>query len=105
VSNNFDPSVFPDALDWDGWCEYYKKLDTDFNTRRDSWLHHDNRCHLCRAKMFLMTDQPFTCPRCGLRTTFADTSKGQFHTCPNCKGHFLVQENNDDNNHTRIPQA
>lgn len=29
------------------WCEYWKKLDRDYETDERSPLHHDNRCRLC----------------------------------------------------------
>lgn len=28
----------------EGWCEYWKMLDTSYGTTTDSPLHHDNRC-------------------------------------------------------------
>lgn len=28
----------------EGWCQWFRDLDTKYNERRDSPLHHDGRC-------------------------------------------------------------
>lgn len=51
-------------------------------------------------EIFLMSDQPTTCPSCGSRTEFdQDHSGRQLHTCLNasCRYSFLVDQDDDSN--------
>lgn len=44
-------------------------------------------------QIFLLSDQPTTCPCCGQRTDFEELAGGrQTHTCPNCKFQFITEE-------------
>ena len=43
--------------------------------------------------VFLMTDQPETCRKCGVRTKWISYKDGsQLHTCPSCDYIYLVEE-------------
>ena len=43
--------------------------------------------------VFLMTDQPETCRKCGVRTEWISCKDGsQLHTCPSCDFIYLVEE-------------
>lgn len=46
--------------------------------------------------IFLLSDQPTTCPRCGVRTDWEDLPDGtQHHTCPACAFQFIAEEDED----------
>lgn len=43
--------------------------------------------------VFLMTDQPETCRKCGVRTKWISYKGGfQLHTCPSCDYSYLLEE-------------
>lgn len=53
-------------------------------------------------EVFIMTDQPVTCPKCGSRTEMVlslelKPEKSQFHQCnfANCQYKFIVEEDLD----------
>lgn len=53
-------------------------------------------------EIYLMGDQPTTCPRCGVRTEMMDYSigisaKSKYHTClsNDCKYIFILEEDED----------
>ncbi len=56
------------------------------------------RSYLDRQNVFLVNDQPTTCPKCGARTHFEEINneKGnyQIHSCPrpNCAYAFIAVE-------------
>lgn len=45
--------------------------------------------------VYLMSDQPTTCPRCGMRTEFEQAGDEQNHDCPACRYRFTVIEDDD----------
>lgn len=51
-------------------------------------------------EVYGMTDQPTTCPKCGLRTEFDRIAPAvpyrERHTCLNCKYQFIVEECEDE---------
>jgi hypothetical protein len=54
---------------------------------------HDLEIVADNLDVFLMTDQPETCRKCGVRTewiSYKDDS--QLHTCPSCDYIYLVEE-------------
>lgn len=43
--------------------------------------------------IFIMTDQPETCRKCGTRTDFTTMKSGlQFHRCPNCLYTYILED-------------
>lgn len=40
--------------------------------------------------VFLMTDQPTTCPQCGRRTFWTEEKSGQLHRCDGCAFVFIL---------------
>lgn len=47
--------------------------------------------------IYLMGDQPTTCPTCGTRTALQELHDGrQLHECPRGHGRFIVEEDEDD---------
>lgn len=46
--------------------------------------------------VFLLSDQPTTCPRCGARTEWDDRDDGtQHHRCPRCTFEFIAEEDDE----------
>lgn len=54
---------------------------------------------MSNLEIFLMNDQPTTCPHCGVRTEWVDLPfveyVQQHHTCPRCGFEFLVHDDQD----------
>lgn len=45
-----------------------------------------------KLDVYIATDQPETCPRCGVRTFWVQRPTKQIHECPVCKYAFFVEE-------------
>jgi len=46
--------------------------------------------------IYLMTDQPETCRKCGVRTLWFDnTNDIQTHECPNCRYYYVLEAEED----------
>lgn len=48
-------------------------------------------------EVYIVGDQPTTCPKCGARTDFSEMEKEQQHICLNesCGKQFIVTEDSD----------